>query len=187
MMKRERNTAHNRSLLGPATTLAQLRAFSPRQWQVAAWSSLAAFLVIGIVGETLPLASLGRTVPVQWWNYVVLVISSPLIGLIAATFVPDGQPQSSRRRGATGAGMGALVGTVAMACPVCSPLAIPLFGAAGLLSFLAPERGLVALLSVGLLAVTLALRLRAAQACRLSLPFPTEDQAGQAPTERNSA
>ncbi len=59
----------------------------------------------------------------------------------------------------------AIVWTVAMACPACSPLAIPLFGAAGLLSFLAPERGLIALLSILLLAVTLALRLSSARAC----------------------
>ena len=55
-----------------------------------------------------------------------------------------------------------------MACPVCNPLAIPLFGAAGVLSFLAPERGLIALLSIALLAVTLLLRLRTTQACRLT-------------------
>jgi hypothetical protein len=35
-----------------------------------------------------------------------------------------------------------------MACPGCNPLAIPLFGTARVLSFLAPERGLIALLSI---------------------------------------
>jgi hypothetical protein len=156
------------SLVTPAAMLAELRAFSRRQWQTAAMISGAAFLLMGIVGETLPGASLGRTVPVEWWNYITLVLSPVLIGLIAATFVTNRQAKGSRIGGAkAGAGIGAVVGTVAMACPACSPLAIPLFGAAGLLSFLAPERGLIALLSVVLLAITLALRLNTARACHI--------------------
>jgi hypothetical protein len=92
-----------------------------------------------------------------------------LIALIVGTFVPD-EPKGSRVRGATGAGLGGVIGTVAMACPVCNPIAIPLFGAAGVLSFLAPERGLIALLSVALLAVTLAIRLRTTRACQIANP-----------------
>jgi hypothetical protein len=61
-------------------------------------------------------------------------------------------------------------GTVAMACPVCNRLAIPIFGAAGVLPFLAPLRGLIALLSVALLALTLLLRLRTTRACQLVPP-----------------
>jgi hypothetical protein len=38
-----------------------------------------------------------------------------------------------------------------MACSACNPLAIPIFGAAGVLSFLAPYRGVIALLSIALL------------------------------------
>ncbi len=60
-----------------------------------------------------------------------------------------------------------------MACPVCNPLAIPLFGSAGVLSFLAPERGVIALLSVALLALTLLLRLRTARSCQVKRRGPT--------------
>lgn len=146
--------------------LAELRFWSPGQWRAAATVAVAAFLIMGIAGETLPGASDGRIVPVEWWNYVTLLVSPVLIGLIAATFVADGRSPGRRARGAkAGAGGSALVGTVAMACPACSPLAIPLFGTAGVLSFLAPERGLIAILSVLMLAVTLALRLRRTHAC----------------------
>src|SRR5215472_6415031 len=148
----------------------QLAAFSRRQWKVAGWSYLAALLIMGVVGETLPGASVGRVVPVQWWNYVTLVLSPLLIALIAATFVPPGQPRGGRRWAKTGTGVGGAAGTLAMACPVCNPLAIPLFGAAGVLSFLAPYRGLVALLSVALLALTLLLRLRTTRSCQLTPP-----------------
>jgi hypothetical protein len=145
----------------------QLAAFSRRQWRVAGWSYLAALLIMGVAGETLPGAAAGRVVPVQWWNYVTLILSPPLIALIAATFVPPGQPRSSRRWGKTSTGLGGATGALAMACPVCNPLAIPIFGAAGVLSFLAPYRGVIALASIVLLAVTLLLRLRTTRTCQL--------------------
>jgi hypothetical protein len=148
----------------------QLTTWSRRQWKVVAWSYLVALLIMGVIGETLPGASAGRIVPTQWWNYVTLVLSPPLIALIAATFVPPGQPSKARRWAKTGTGAGGVAGTLAMACPACNPLAIPIFGAAGVLSFLAPYRGLIALLSIVLLAVTLALRLRTIRTCQVTPP-----------------
>jgi hypothetical protein len=85
----------------------QLRTWSRRQWKVAGWSYLGALLVMGTAGETLPGAQSGRVVPVQWWNYVTLALSPPLIALIAATFVPGGKPKKARRRQAAGAGAAA--------------------------------------------------------------------------------
>jgi hypothetical protein len=146
----------------------QLAIFSRRQWKVAGWTYPAALLIMGVAGETLPGASMGRVVPIQWWNYVTIAFSPPLIALIAATFVPSGQPRRSRRWGKAGTGAGGAAGTLAMACPVCNPLAIPIFGAAGVLSFLAPYRGLIALLSIVLLAITLLLRLRTTRVCQLA-------------------
>ena len=150
--------------------IGQLAAWSRRQWKVAGWSYLAALLIMGGIGETLPGASVGRVVPIEWWNYVTLILSPPLIALIVATFVPPAQPRNGRRWAEAGTGAGGAAGTLAMACPVCNPLAIPLFGAAGVLSFLAPYRGLIALLSVALLALTLLLRLRTTRACQLTPP-----------------
>lgn len=162
--------------MSPGIILADFRAWSPRQWRAAATVGAVSFLVMGVVGETLPGASYGRVVPVDWWNYVTLLVSPLLIGLIAATFVADRHPSGSRFGGAkTGAGAGALIGTAAMACPACSPLAIPLFGAAGVLSFLAPERWLIALLSVLMLAVTLVLRLRSSRSCELKVTSVGEE------------
>src|SRR5215831_20761532 len=155
----------------------QLAAFSRRQWKVAGWSYLAALLIMGVVGETLPGASVGRVVPIQWWNYVTLVLSPPLIALIVATFVPARQSRRARRRAKAGVGVGGVAGTVAMACPVCNPIAIPVFGAAGVLSFLAPYRGVIALASVAFLALTLVLRLRTIRTCQLA-PRPAGQDLG---------
>jgi hypothetical protein len=162
----------------------QLRTWSRRQWKVAAWSYMGALLIMGTVGETLPGAQVGRVVPVQWWNYVTLALSPPLIALIAATFVPGGQPKKARRRQSAGAGVAGVAGTVAMACPVCNPVAIPIFGAAGVLSFLAPERGLIALLSIALLALTLLLRLRTTQTCQLTNTREPGPEPAKQPTRR---
>jgi len=67
--------------LGRWVAVEQVAAFSRRQWKVAGWSYLAALLIMGVAGETLPGASVGRVVPIQWWNYVTLVLSPPLIAL----------------------------------------------------------------------------------------------------------
>jgi hypothetical protein len=156
------------SILQPWPFIQELATWSWRQWKVAGWSYLTALLIMGGVGETLPGASAGRVVPIQWWNYLTLALSPPLVALIAATFVAPGQPRKARRLAKTGTGVGGAAGTLAMACPVCNPLAIPIFGAAGVLSFLAPYRGLIALLSIALLALTLLLRLRAIRTCQLT-------------------
>jgi hypothetical protein len=153
--------------------VAALRGWTRGQWKVAGWTYLVSLLLMGVVGETLPGASYGRIVPVAWWNWLTLLLSPILIALIAGTFVTSGDRRRARFAGKAGAGTGATVGTIAMACPACSPLAIPLFGTSGLLSFLAPLRGLVAVASIGLLLVTLVVRLRTVQACRVSQPRRT--------------
>lgn len=162
----------------------QLATWSRRQWKAAGWSYLAALLIMGAIGETLPGASAGRVVPIYWWNYVTLALSPPLIALIVATFVAPGQPRNARRLAKTGTGVGGAAGTLAMACPVCNPLAIPIFGAAGVLSVLAPYRGLIALLSIVLLALTLLLRLHTTRTCQLNPPGTARRaRRGSAPSE----
>jgi hypothetical protein len=160
----------------------QMRTWSRAHWKVARRTYIAALLLMGIVGETLPGASYGRIVPLQWWNWVTIAIAPVLIALIAATFVTEGGPKRSRRTAKASAGTGATIGTLAMACPACNPLAIALFGGSGVLSFLAPERGLIALLSVVLLLVTLVLRLRTVQACTL-----TYGRSSSAPTSSDQS
>lgn len=147
------------------TPVRLVRYWSPRQWRTAVVAATVAFVAIGTVGQTLPWTSSGRTFPVVWWNYVTLVAASFLIGLIAATFVASGGRRGSQVGGAASTGVAGTVATVAMACPVCNPIAIPLLGAGGVFAFLQPDRGVIALASVVLLTLTLALRLRAAASC----------------------
>ncbi|MBJ7608712.1 MAG: hypothetical protein JF887_04680 [Candidatus Dormibacteraeota bacterium] len=163
-----------RSLIPPGT-FAQLRWWSGRQRAVAASVAVVTFVLIGEVGQTLPNTAHGRSYAVEWWNYFTLVMSAVLLGLIAGTFVVR-----AGRRIAAGAGGGAVgtIGAIAMACPVCSPLAIPLLGTGGALTFLTPHRALISLASVLLLAVTLLLRLRASTRCAVAPASPPNVRTG---------
>ena len=140
-----------------SATILQMRWWSGRQWGVTAAAFAVAFVLIGEVGETLPPASVGRMYPVLWWNWVTLAVCSVLFGLIAATFVGPG---ARRPLGGAASGSAGVVAAVAMACPVCSPLALPLLGTGGVLAFLLPDRGWIALAAVAVLSLTLLLRLR---------------------------
>lgn len=173
-------TQPGRPSLLSATTLMQPRWWSPGQWRLSAAVFVAAFLVIGEIGQTLPPESVGRMYPVEWWNWATLLASAALIGLIAATFVVPG---GRRGRAGAGAGSAGTVAAIVMACPVCSPLAIPLLGTGGLLAFLVPDRGWLALASVVVLALTLLLRLRAATTCAVNLG-PTPPAAASDPIPR---
>ncbi|MEO8898087.1 MAG: hypothetical protein ABI473_05255 [Candidatus Dormibacter sp.] len=167
------NSAPNRSRsLIPPGTFVQLRWWSGRQRALAASVAVVTFVLIGEVGQTLPNTAHGRVYPVEWWNYLTLVMSAVLLGLIAGTFVVR-----AGRRIAAGAGGGAVgtIAAIAMACPVCSPLAIPLLGTGGALTFLTPHRALISLASVLLLAVTLLLRLRASTRCAVVAPASPAD------------
>jgi len=168
-IQRRTDRSPGRPPLLSGQTITQLRWWSTPQRVVAAVVFVVAFVVIGEVGQTLPPENAGRTYPVEWWNWVTLAVSAALLGLIVATFV---RPGGRRALAGAGSGSAGTIAAIVMACPVCSPLAIPLLGTGGLLAFLVPDRGWIALASIVLLALTLLLRLRAASSCAVSLPPP---------------
>ena len=165
LLQRRSGPVADRPSLLSAQTLTQPRWWSVRQRTVALGVFAATFIVLGEVGQTLPPNSADRTYPVEWWNWVTLPASALLMGMIAATFVVQGGRRALAGASTGGAGT---VAAIVMACPVCSPLAIPLLGTSGLLAFLVPDRGLIALVSVVMLALTLLLRLRASTTCAVS-------------------
>lgn len=158
-----------RTPLLSSSTLGQMRWWSGREWRVAAVGFVVAFVLVGEVGQTLPPASVGRMYPVLWWNWVTLATCSVLLGLIAATFAGPG---GRRALGGAGSGSAGVVAAMAMACPVCSPLALPLLGTGGVLAFLVPDRGWIALAAVAVLSLTLLLRLRDTTGCRVPVEPP---------------
>jgi hypothetical protein len=145
---------------------AQFAWWSATQWATASATFVVIFVAMGEVGQTLPPASVDRVYPIEWWNYVTLLADSALMGLVVASFV---RPGGKRLATAGGSGLAGMVAAIAMACPLCSPLAIPLLGAGGALAFLRGDRAWIALASVVVLGVTLFLRLRASGSCAVRL------------------
>jgi hypothetical protein len=162
MPKTARRRAAARPPLLSRATVGQLRLLSRSQWRIAAVVSAVALVVIGTVGQTLPWSSSDRVYKIEWWNWATLLASALLLGLIAATFVTPGR---RRVRSAAGSGVAGTAAAIALACPVCSPLAVPLLGAGGALAFLRGDRAWIALASVLILGLTLLMRLRASTTC----------------------
>jgi hypothetical protein len=152
----------SRPLQSIQIAFAQLRWWSGTQWRIAGTAFAIMLIAIGEVGQTLPPASASRVTPIEWWNYVTLMSNSALMGLIVGSFV---SPRRDRVASASAGGFAAAAGAIVMACPFCSPLAIPLLGTGGLLAFLRDDRGWLALASMVVLGLTLALRLRASASC----------------------
>ena len=72
----------------------------------------------------------------------------------------------SRARDTSGRTVGAtLLSTFAVGCPVCNKLVVAVLGVSGALTYWAPTQPLLGVLSVGLLAAGLLIRLGGAVAC----------------------
>lgn len=102
-----------------------------------------------------------RMTPVRPQDYLFLVVTSLLTGLVLAL------PRAGRE--AQPAVLGGGIGTVlAVGCPVCNKVVVSLLGAGGAMTWFAPLQPLLGLLSVTALLV--ALRQRLTQEARCSVP-----------------
>lgn len=150
----------------PATDV--LRAWSPRQWSVAAGGAVATALAMGIPTDVIPNPVFDRPVPVTWWSVPALVVASILAGLLLATYVrePAVAPEALDRPGRIGSVGGALT-FFAVGCPVCNKLVVVALGTTGAMELFAPLQQVLAVASIVLLALALRGRLRAAVSCPL--------------------
>ncbi len=142
-----------------------MRSWPALRWVVAALAGGMAGLAIGVPTGVVRTSLYTRMTPVTWWDYPVWALSAVLVGLTAATYVrvgaaPHTGPDPSRRTmGAT------LLATFAIGCPICNKLVVALIGVSGALSYWAPLQPILGVLSVGVLAAGLAVRLRGAAVC----------------------
>lgn len=144
------------------------RSWPARRWVVALLGGITASLAMGVPTGIIHTSFYTRMTPVLWWNYPVWALSAVLVGLTAGTYVcvreraEEQVPDRSRRTlGAT------LLSTFAVGCPVCNKLVVGLIGVSGALSYWAPLQPALGVLSVGLLATGLVVRLRGAATCRV--------------------
>ena len=141
----------------------------------AGWSVLA-LVAFGVVTAIIPNPIFGRQIPPESFAIAVWLLSSPLMGIVAATYTSPAPPSFAP---ATllgipgGAGLdpttpqGTTLGTIAgfgaflaIGCPICNKIALLLLGTSGALSIYAPIQPVIGAVSLALLAGTIVWRFR---------------------------
>ena len=121
-----------------------------------------AAVIIAVPSDLIDTPVFGRPVEVRWIDYVILAITSALIGLIFAIRperVESSELAVATERQGTRTIWGGFVSFLAVGCPVCNQAVVALVGVSGALSWWAPVQPFVGLLAVGLLLYTLRKRL----------------------------
>ena len=145
-------------------------------WSAA--SALVGLVAFGLVSAIIPNPVFGREIAPEPFAIAVWLVSAPLMGLLAGTYlVPPpaavrdlpapadaatlamGGAERERPTSALGYA-GGLAAFLAIGCPVCNKVALVLLGTSGALSIWAPLQPLVGLASLVLLAAAVAWRLR---------------------------
>ena len=160
--------ATSRSAVGATRTAVESMTSWPlRRWLVATVAAAVAALAIGVPTGIVETSFYTRMTPVTWWNYPVWAISAVLVGLTTATYVRvDGTSNAAPDRGRRAVGA-AVLSAFAVGCPICNKLVVALIGVSGALSYWAPLQPILGLVSIGMLATVLGVRLRGDAECRL--------------------
>ncbi|MEV4419355.1 hypothetical protein AB0L40_05175 [Patulibacter sp. NPDC049589] len=150
----------------PRDLALQLGSWPRRRWAATLLAGGAAALVIGIPTGVVPSSLYHRMTPVTWWDYPIWVVTATLMGLTAATYVGiRGRESSAPAKGGAG---GSLLAFFAIGCPICNKLVVALFGVTGTLNYFGPLQPVLGVLSVALLTLGLAIRLRGEVSCPVS-------------------
>ena len=142
-------------------------------WPRAVLFGAVAAVLIAVPSDLIDTPIFGRPVAVRWIDYVILAVTSALIGLIFA-IRPEAAGSSelaeATERQGTGTIWSGFVSFLAVGCPVCNQAVVALVGVGGALSWWAPVQPFVGLLAVALLLYTLRKRLNT---CKLTAcPVP---------------
>lgn len=130
--------------------------FTPKAWIITVLAAAIGLLVIGLPTAIYENPFFVRMTPVRPQDYVIWVVSSVLIGLIAGSYFAG--------RSTVGEGKmvsGGVLSVLAVGCPICNKPVVLLLGTSGALSFFAPVQLYIGVASVLLMGWTLFLRAKA--------------------------
>lgn len=144
----------------------ELQTWPARRWGFAGVTALATVLVVAVPTALIPNPVFGREIPPTAWAWPVLLITSVLAGLVAATYVAR-KDEGQRERGGVLGTAGAFATFFAVGCPVCNKLVLLAVGYAGALQFFEPLQPYLAGGSVLLLAWAFVLRVKRESSCEL--------------------
>ena len=136
-----------------------------RRWLVAAGVAALTVVVTAVPTAMIPTPFFGREIPTTAWAWPVLIVTSILAGLVAATYVARRDVESDDRRASRFGLAGAVVTFFAVGCPVCNKLVLVVLGYTGAMQYFAPVQPILAVTAVVLLAWALAVRLSREKAC----------------------
>jgi hypothetical protein len=120
-------------------------------------ATLAYLLAVGVVTAVIPTPLFVRLTPVTLPNLVFWIVPALLVGpLVAASILPV----APRTCAVANRGLaGGVLSFLAVGCPLCNKLVVLALGTSGALTYFEPVQPLLGLVSVGLLAYALWLRL----------------------------
>jgi hypothetical protein len=164
------------------TMIVRIATWTPRQRWAGVMGAIVVALGIGLPTDVIPNPVFGRPVPVTWWSYPVLIVTSVLAGLLIATYVRATPPAFASTVGEissqsstppaenellsrTGS-LGGLLSFFAVGCPVCNKLVVLALGTSGARQWFEPVQPVLAVGSIVLLAY--ALRIRLNDSCQTS-------------------
>lgn len=141
-----------------------------RAWPARRWWSAAGIAALTVVGTAIPTAMIptpvfSRDVPTTVWAWPVLVVTSILAGLVAATYVARRDTDEGGERASRLGMVGAFTTFFAVGCPVCNKLVLIALGYSGALTYFAPAQPFLAALAIVLLVWALIVRVRRERSC----------------------
>ena len=132
-------------------------------WFRALLYAAVASVVIAVPSDLIDTPIFGRPVDTRWIDYVILVVTAALIGLVFAirpAVAGSEELATARDREGRRTIWGGFTSFLAVGCPVCNQAVVALLGTSGALAWWAPVQPVVGLAAVGLLLYTLRKRLQ---------------------------
>lgn len=149
--------------LRPGSIQALKSSLDGRFWLVAVVGTAVAGLLLGVPTSVIPNPFFTRMTPTETFNVLIWLGSTPLLGLLTATYVrPSNHPlrHEAGEQGAGPATIGGLAAFLAIGCPICNKIVVAALGVGGALNVFAPVQPLIGAASLALLGATLTWRLR---------------------------
>ena len=165
--------ANMSGIIRAAAMVKDLRTLPVATWPRAVLFAGVAAVIIAVPSDLIDTPIFGRPVEARWVDYVILAITSALIGLIFAIRpepVESTELTVATERQGTRTIWGGFVSFLAVGCPVCNQAVVALVGVSGALSWWAPVQPFVGLLAVTLLVYTLRKRLNTYRLAACPIP-----------------
>lgn len=145
----------------------ELRAWPARRWWSAVGIALLTVVITAVPTAMIPTPLFSREIPPTLWAWPVLLVSSVLAGLVAATYVARRVPDEGGERGSRLGGLGAVTTFFAVGCPVCNKIVLIVLGYSGAMQYFAPVQPYLAATAIALLGWALVTRIGRESVCGL--------------------